>query len=63
MPLLIPSLGLPEILLLVVLVVVLFGAKRLPLIGAGLGKGIRNFKESITGKDEKVDEGQSKDPS
>lgn len=53
MPLFLPSLGFTEILAISVLVIVLFGAKRLPQIGAGLGKGIRNFKDSVTGKDEK----------
>ena len=32
-----------------------FGAKRLPEIGASLGKGIRTFKSSVTGEDEKND--------
>ena len=39
-----PGLGLGEILVILVLVILLFGAKRIPLIARGLGKGIRNFK-------------------
>lgn len=50
--LLLGPLGGPEILVLVLLVVVFFGAKKLPQLGAGLGQGIRNFKQSVTGKDE-----------
>lgn len=50
--------GSTEIMLLVLLVVVLFGAKRLPDIGAGLGQGIRGFKKAI--KDEDPD-GTKKD--
>jgi sec-independent protein translocase protein TatA len=39
--------GLPEMLIILLIVVLLFGANRLPEIGRGLGKGIRNFKESV----------------
>ena len=41
-----------EILLIVGLAVVLFGARKLPQLGAGLGQGIRNFKESLSAKDD-----------
>jgi sec-independent protein translocase protein TatA len=41
---------LPKLLLLLVIVVVVFGASRLADIGSGLGKGIRNFRDSL--KDE-----------
>lgn len=41
------SLGLPEMLIILLIVILLFGASRLPEIGRGLGKGIRNFKESV----------------
>ena len=43
-----PNLGFPEILLILVVVLLLFGAKRLPEIGASFGKGIREFKRSMT---------------
>jgi sec-independent protein translocase protein TatA len=46
------GLGLPEILIIVLLVVVIFGARRLPEVGAGLGRAIKNFKAGVTGKDE-----------
>jgi sec-independent protein translocase protein TatA len=42
-----------EIIILVVIVLLIFGPKRLPEIGRGLGKGMREFKDSVTGKDEK----------
>lgn len=51
--LLIAGVGPMEVLVVVLLVVVIFGAKRLPQLGAGLGQGIRNFKKSVTGEDEK----------
>ena len=46
------GLGLPELLILLVIVVLLFGAGRLPQIGAGLGEGIRNFRKSMKEKNE-----------
>ncbi|MBI4477273.1 MAG: twin-arginine translocase TatA/TatE family subunit [Acidobacteria bacterium] len=39
-------LGLPEMLVILFIVILIFGANRLPEIGRGIGKGIRNFKES-----------------
>lgn len=41
--------GFPELLLLGLLALVLFGPKRLPEMGRGLGKGLREFKESVSG--------------
>lgn len=38
------GIGVPELLILLVIVVLLFGASRLPQIGRGLGEGIKNFK-------------------
>jgi sec-independent protein translocase protein TatA len=40
------GLGLPELLIILVIVVVIFGATRLPQIGKGLGEGIRNFRSA-----------------
>ncbi len=42
-----PNVGFPELIIILVIVVVLFGASRLPQLGKGLGEGIRNFKSSI----------------
>lgn len=39
-------LGLPELLIILVIIILIFGANRLPEIGKGLGKGIRNFKDA-----------------
>jgi sec-independent protein translocase protein TatA len=41
------SLGLPELLIILLIVLVLFGANKLPQLGKGLGSAIRNFKEGI----------------
>lgn len=45
------SMGWPEILLIAVVVVLLFGARRLPEIGKGLGDGIRSFRSAMRGDD------------
>lgn len=48
------SLGVPELLLILLIVIIIFGANKLPQLGRGLGEGLRNFKESIkTGEDPK----------
>ena len=39
--------GVPELLVIFLIVIVIFGASRLPQLGRGLGEGIRNFKEGI----------------
>lgn len=49
------SLGFPELMILLVIVIVIFGATRLPQLGKGLGEGIRNFKDSLKGDDNKID--------
>jgi len=41
--------GVPELLLLGLVALLLFGAKRLPEIGRGVGKGMREFKDSVSG--------------
>jgi sec-independent protein translocase protein TatA len=41
------SIGVPELLLILLIVIVIFGAGKLPQLGRGLGEGIRNFKESL----------------
>lgn len=38
--------GLPELVIILVIVILIFGANRLPDIGRGIGKGIRNFKDA-----------------
>jgi sec-independent protein translocase protein TatA len=47
--------GFPEIILLGLLCLILFGPKRLPEMGRGLGKGMREFKDSISGDSHTVD--------
>jgi len=51
------SLGIWEILLIVVVIVLVFGGKKLPELGKGLGAGIKNFKNSLK-KDDTEDSGE-----
>jgi sec-independent protein translocase protein TatA len=43
--------GLPELLIILVIIILIFGANRLPEIGKGIGKGIRNFKDATKDDD------------
>ena len=45
--------GIPELLIILLIILVLFGASRLPEIGRGIGKGIRNFKDATKNDDDK----------
>lgn len=40
------GIGIPELLIILAIIIVIFGARRLPEIGRGIGKGIRNFKDA-----------------
>ncbi|MBP7676495.1 MAG: twin-arginine translocase TatA/TatE family subunit [Thermoanaerobaculia bacterium] len=42
-----PNLGIPELLILLFIVVLLFGVGKLPQLGKGIGEGIRNFKQAV----------------
>ena len=46
------GIGLPEVLIFLVVVLLLFGASRVPEIRRSLGKGMREFKDAVTGRDE-----------
>ncbi|MFQ5890281.1 MAG: twin-arginine translocase TatA/TatE family subunit [Gemmatimonadota bacterium] len=57
------NLGMWEILLILFVLLLLFGAKRLPEIGRSLGRGIREFKGSLTQVEEEIKEIESGDES
>jgi len=46
------GLGMPELIVILVIVVLIFGAGKLPEVGAGLGKGIKNFKKATREEEE-----------
>ena len=51
------SLGVPELLIILAIVVLIFGVNKLPRLGKGLGEGIKNFKDSVktrTGEDDET---------
>ncbi len=43
------GIGVPELLIILVIIIIIFGVGKLPEIGSALGKGIKNFKKSING--------------
>jgi sec-independent protein translocase protein TatA len=52
------SLGLPELLIILFIVVLIFGANRLPSLAKGLGSSLRNFKEGMKEGESKPSEGK-----
>ena len=50
------GLGVPELIIILVILLVIFGPKRLPGLGRSLGSGMREFKDSVTGEGKKDDE-------
>lgn len=46
------GIGMPELLVILVIILIIFGAGKLPEIGAGLGKGIKNFRKASSSTDE-----------
>ena len=46
------NLGVPELLIILLVILVLFGAKKIPDLAKGLGKGIRDFKKGLKGDDD-----------
>ena len=50
------SIGLPELLVILVVAVLLFGGKKIPEVAKGLGEGIKNFKNALKTEEHDVDE-------
>ncbi len=53
------GLGMPELIVILVIIVIIFGAGKLPEIGAGIGKGIKNFKKAThDDENEKIEDNE-----
>ena len=50
-----PEIGISGLIILLIVALLVFGPKRLPEIGRSLGRGMREFKDSVSGKDEKAE--------
>jgi sec-independent protein translocase protein TatA len=55
------GLGMPELIIILVIIVIIFGAGKLPEIGSGIGKGIKNFKKATREEDKEKIEGKKED--
>lgn len=55
-PLLFGSLGWPEIILIVVVILIFFGAKRIPELMKSIGKGVKSFKQGLNEIDEQINQ-------
>jgi sec-independent protein translocase protein TatA len=54
------SLGLPELLVILLIVIIIFGANKLPQLGKGLGQGLKNFKDSVKSDEPPADNNKPK---
>ncbi len=50
------NIGLPELLLIILIIALLFGGKKIPELMRGLGSGVKEFKKAAQGEDEKSEE-------
>ncbi len=48
------GIGMPELIIILIIILIIFGAGKLPEIGSGIGKGIRNFKKATKEKTDEI---------
>ena len=53
------SLGVPELLIILLIVLIIFGASKLPQLGKGLGQGLRNFKDSVKSEEQPAEKNKT----
>jgi len=56
-----PNVGAPELIVILVIALIVLGPKRLPEVGRSVGKGMREFRESLAGNDEQHDDDAADD--
>jgi sec-independent protein translocase protein TatA len=54
------GLGMPELIVILIIILIIFGAGKLPEIGSGIGKGIRNFKKATQDKPDEITSSEDK---
>lgn len=57
------GLGVPELAIITVIIVILFGAKKLPRLGGAIGESIKNFKKGINEGDKQLSDAEKKETS
>ena len=57
------GIGMPELIIILIIILIIFGAGKLPEIGSGIGKGIRNFRKATHESREQISSGEDKDTS
>jgi len=55
-----PHVGMPELLVILVIVILIFGVNKIPQLGKGLGEGIKNFKSALKAGQEEGDKSEKK---
>ncbi|SPD74754.1 Sec-independent protein translocase protein TatA [uncultured Desulfobacterium sp.] len=57
------GIGMPELIIILIIILIIFGAGKLPEIGSGIGKGIKNFKKATREPPDKLESSADKDES